>query len=74
MRGSIRSGLRDARRPNGERLVVWVIAALVVAASAFGLYFGFGLHGSEASIEAVKTNDAISLTHEDGVYALEPAD
>lgn len=55
-------------------MVAWVLAVLVASGGAVGLYFSVGLHGDDRSIEMVRSNDAISLTYREGLYALEPVD
>lgn len=66
-------GIRERIRDNGKRAVVWTVALSLVAASAFVFYFGTPLHGREASIQAVQSNDAVTVSHSEGVYIIEPA-
>lgn len=67
-------GITDRIRANGKRVVVWTIALLLVAATGFSLYFGTPLHGLDTSIQAVQSNDAVTVTHSNGVYVIKPAD
>jgi dienelactone hydrolase len=61
-------------RANGKRVVVWVVALLLIVATGFTLYFGTSLHGREPSVRAGQSNDAVTVSHSNGVYVIEPAD
>jgi len=67
-----RAAVRGAVRSNAERVAVWILALALVGASAGTWYVTTPLHGSDASIETVRTDERVELTHRNGVYALEP--
>lgn len=67
-----RAAVRGAVRSNAERVAVWILALALVGASAGTWYVTTPLHGNDASIETVRTDERVELTHRNGVYALEP--
>ena len=59
-------------RSNAERVAVWILALVLVGASAGGWYVATPHRGSDASIETVRADERVELSHRNGVYALEP--
>jgi len=59
---------------NRERLAVWTLVIVLLAVVSSLLYFAAAFHGSEASIQAVQTDDRINLEQKGGGYVLSPAD
>ena len=59
---------------NAKRITVWGLVVLIVIAVWFGWYVTNPLSGTDASIATVRADDRVSLSHQDGTYALEPSD
>ncbi|WP_201287892.1 alpha/beta fold hydrolase [Salinirussus salinus] len=64
---------RSRLRSQGKRLVVWLVAAGVVALAVALVYFGTPLRGTEAGIAAAEANPDVTVTAEGETYVLEPA-
>ncbi len=64
---------RSHLRSQSKRLVVWLVAAGVVALALVLVYFETPLRGTDAGIAAVEANPDVTVTTEGETYVLEPA-
>ncbi|MFC7137938.1 alpha/beta fold hydrolase [Halobaculum litoreum] len=69
-----RRSLRARLRANAERIAVWTLVALIAVSVPLGLYLATPATGTAASVESVRTDDRVTVTHTGGVWAIEPAD
>ena len=63
----------ESLRRQGKRLLVWLVAAAVVAATVGVVWAGTPYRGTDESVAAVADDPAVTLTRTDGTYVLDPA-
>ncbi|WP_336325502.1 alpha/beta hydrolase [Halovenus sp. HT40] len=67
------SGYRPRLRRQGKRLTVWLVAALLVAATVALVFLSTPYQAQPESIDAVEADDGVTLTETDQGYVIEPA-
>ncbi|APW99465.1 alpha/beta hydrolase [Halobiforma lacisalsi AJ5] len=60
--------------PSWKRVAIVVLVGVVLVVGGVAAYFSVPYHGSQSSIETVEDDPQVSVTREDGVTTLEPAD
>lgn len=65
--------VRTAGRRYWKRALALVVVVALVGAAGGAFYFSQGFHGSDASIEQVRSNENVTVEQSNGGYALSPS-